>query len=188
MNGRIWTISNLLSILRIILAIPIVAILQTNNPADRLLILILLIIAALTDLFDGMLARRLNQVTEFGKIIDPVADKIAIGAIAIVIALQGKLPFWFIVLVILRDIVIMAGGVYVKNKKNITLQSNIMGKWAVFVISLLIIFSIFDFYGILWLKTLLLAVGAIVLVLSFVFYLTRFIRVIREDKLEIHQT
>ena len=186
MNERIWTISNLLSILRIILVIPIVALLQDNNTADRWQILALMVIAALTDLLDGMFARRLNQGTEFGKIIDPVADKIAIGAISIALAIQGKLPFWFIVLVILRDIVIMAGGVYVKNKKNITLQSNTIGKWAVLVISLLIILSIFDFYGILWLKTLLLAVGVMVLVLSFILYLNRFIRVIREDKLEIH--
>ena len=180
MTGRIWTISNFLSVLRIILLIPIAALLLNYDPSNRWLIVGLMLLAAFTDLFDGMLARKLNQVTEFGKIIDPIADKIVIAVIAIILTVQVKLPGWFLFMIILRDVLILAGGIYIKKRKSITLQSNKIGKWAVLVVALLIIFSVLDIVELLWIKQLLLLVGTVMLVLSFIFYLMRFMNVMRE--------
>jgi len=97
----------------------------------------------LTDLLDGYLARKLNQISELGKIIDPLADKIAVGAIAILMFLKGLIPLWFIVVVLLRDLLILTFGLILKRKKKIVLMSNYPGKIAVLTIGLALVFSIF---------------------------------------------
>ncbi len=93
MAHRNWTISNGLSFLRILLVIPIAVLLL--QPEHRMLVVGLLLFAALTDLFDGYLARMLNEVSDFGKIIDPLADKIAVGVVCLILMVQGKVPLWF---------------------------------------------------------------------------------------------
>ncbi len=174
MRERIFTISNLLSCLRIILLIPITILLIDDVSMNRLYILTLMIIAALTDTFDGMSARKFNQVTEFGKIIDPIADKVAVGVVVLVLFFQGKLPLWFMVIIVLRDFIILVGGFYIKKKKNIILQSNKAGKWAVTVISLLIIVTVIDYNELILLKTILLYISTFMLFLSSMIYFKRF--------------
>jgi CDP-diacylglycerol--glycerol-3-phosphate 3-phosphatidyltransferase len=88
----------------------------------------------LTDLFDGYFARSRNEVSELGKIIDPVADKVSVITISMIMLITGIIPLWFFLVIMLRDIVILSGGLYVKKKKGIVLQSNIIGKLTVFVI------------------------------------------------------
>ncbi len=68
-------------------------------------------IAAITDILDGYLARKFNQVTEFGKIIDPLADKIAIGAIIIKLFIIGVIPLYYFFMIIVRDVLIFLGGI-----------------------------------------------------------------------------
>ena len=73
MRENPWTVSNGLSALRIVLVVPI-SLLLLHGGDDRFLILSLILLAVLTDYFDGVFARRSGRVTELGKIIDPVAD------------------------------------------------------------------------------------------------------------------
>jgi len=174
MRERIFTISNFLSCLRIILLIPITILLIGDVSSNRMYILTLMIIAALTDTFDGVIARKLNQVTEFGKMIDPIADKVSVGVVVIVLFLQGKIPSWFMVIIVLRDFMILAGGYYIKKKKNIILQSNKSGKWAVTIIALLIIVTVVDYNELILLKTILLYLSTFMLFLSFIIYFNRF--------------
>jgi len=74
---KIFTISNILSLSRIVIVIPIIYFLDlgNSNPRYNLTAFALMIIGALTDTFDGQLARKMNQITNFGKVIDPIADK-----------------------------------------------------------------------------------------------------------------
>jgi CDP-diacylglycerol--glycerol-3-phosphate 3-phosphatidyltransferase len=108
----------------------------TSTPPSRLWGSIIMVVAALTDKYDGVLARKYNQITEWGKILDPVADKIAVGAVAIVLLVLGNIPVWFVVALLVRDAVIFSGGMYLKTKKGIVLQSNEAGKWTVGIVSL----------------------------------------------------
>src|SRR5512142_3316042 len=117
MTGRVWTISNTLSFCRIVLVVPIVVLLLRNDAADRAVIGGLIVLAAATDFFDGLLARRLGQVSDLGKIIDPVADKLAVGAAGIALAIVGRVPVWFLVAALVRDLVILAGGVYIRSTR-----------------------------------------------------------------------
>jgi len=177
MNQRIWTFSNALSMVRVLLVIPIVVLLLNDDPASRVYAAALLIIAAITDLFDGMLARRMHQVTDMGRIVDPLADKIAVGAVAVVLATQGKLPLWYLALVLMRDAIIFAGGVYVRKTRRIILQSNMVGKWTVTAIALYVLLAVLEWKEVSWLQQGVLLMSTVMIIVSFVLYFRRFLEV-----------
>jgi len=133
---RLLTISNLLSASRIFLVVPMGYCLVTDFPNHRLWTTAIIIVAVATDFLDGYLARKLHQVTDFGKIIDPIADKIGIGIYAVLMAWTGDVPVWFVVFVLLRDMLIFSGGLYIQRKKKIIPQSNWPGKIAVALVAL----------------------------------------------------
>jgi CDP-diacylglycerol--glycerol-3-phosphate 3-phosphatidyltransferase len=178
MPERLWTISNCLSILRLLLVVPIVYFLETEMSCNCYA-LALIAVAILTDLFDGIIARKLNQVTEFGKIIDPLADKIAVMIVAFVLVQQGKIPLWFFFAAAARDILILLGGMYVKKRKGIVLQSNLIGKWAVTVISVYILIVIANIEALTWLNDGLLVLSTAMLAVSFIAYTKRYFEVMK---------
>lgn len=135
MEQRIWTISNILSALRIVLVVPMTYCLLVEFPYHRWVTVGIILLAVATDFFDGYLARLKHQVTEVGKILDPIADKIAVGVFAIALVLNGDIPLWYVVVVLLRDILILLGAVYIKMVKGIVPQSNWPGKIAVAIIA-----------------------------------------------------
>jgi len=132
---RYFTISNFLSASRILLVIPMGYCLLGDFPAHRLWTAGIIVIAVATDFLDGFLARKLHQVTDIGKIIDPFADKIGIGIYAVFLAWTGDVPIWFVVFVLLRDLLIFSGGLYIQRKKKIVPQSNWPGKIAVALVA-----------------------------------------------------
>ena len=137
------TISNLISISRIIITIPLLFAIWNK---DLTWTLTLIGIGLFTDWLDGFLARKLNQVSEWGKILDPVADKIIIGASGLVLLFQGRVDLWFVAIVVIRDLLIMLGGLYAKYKLKYVIPSNWLGKITVNVISLVFLFAIIEYY------------------------------------------
>lgn len=136
---EVYTKSNLLSLFRLLLAIPLWFLLD-DFEVNRYYVFALCLFAALTDILDGYIARKFNEVTEFGKIIDPLADKVAIAAIVIKLYLIGEiLPFYFF-LIVGRDILIFLGGIIVSKKIGRVLPSNKLGKITVLNIGLVILF------------------------------------------------
>jgi len=137
---EIYTSSNLLSFLRLLMAIPFwILIGNLNEPGIRYIVAALAIIGAVTDVLDGYLARKYNEVTELGKIIDPLADKVAIGAIVIKLFLIGEIPDYYFYLIVGRDLLIFIGGVFVTKKIGRVLPSNMLGKITVSVIGIVVI-------------------------------------------------
>ena len=99
------TIPNALSILRLLLVpVFLILLLQEQNVAA----LWVLIFASASDWFDGFLARKLNQVTKLGARLDPAADRLYIFATLIGLAVNGNIPVWLAVVVILRDVMLAA--------------------------------------------------------------------------------
>ena len=95
---------NKLSIARV-LCIPAVAVLlYLNDDTCRIVALVLFILASLTDLLDGHIARKYNMVTDFGKFIDPVADKLLVLTTLIMLVHLRMMPAWVVILVLCREL------------------------------------------------------------------------------------
>jgi CDP-diacylglycerol--glycerol-3-phosphate 3-phosphatidyltransferase len=171
-TDRFLTLSNFLSVLRAVLVIPFVMVMSSTDPMARWWGGALLAVAALTDKLDGMLARKYNQVTEWGRILDPLADKIGVAAVVLVLFTLKALPFWFVALVLGRDVLIFAGGVFLKATRGVVLPSNETGKWAVGIITLTIFLLVLGVHSVV--TETLLYVSTFMLLISFALYLMRF--------------
>jgi len=137
---EINTVSNYLSLLRLLLAIPFWIMLDYfYSPFFRYILFSLTLFASLTDIMDGYLARKMNQVTEFGMIIDPLADKVCIGLIITKLYLIHEISAYYFYLIISRDIIIFVGGILLTRKLGKVLPSNMLGKITVLVIGIVII-------------------------------------------------
>jgi len=172
-----WTVSNLLSLLRLLLVLPIVLLLFSTNPERRIVALLLMVVAGLTDSLDGLIARRLNQVTELGKILDPLADKVAVGAVGVTLFLLGELPLWYVALIVGRDALIIIAGLIIQSKRGAVPPSNLPGKIAVTVIALTIFLAAVPSSGVEAIHftfTILLWASILFLFLSLVVYARRF--------------
>ena len=102
-----WNVPNAITVVRILLAPVFIWMLLDDNGADgamRWAAGILFIVAIATDGLDGYIARRYNLVTDLGKILDPIADKGLTGSALVCLAILGELPWWVVVVVLVREI------------------------------------------------------------------------------------
>jgi len=102
------TLPNLLTASRLILA-PFVAWRLALHDVEGAFLLFVL--AAVTDLLDGWVARLLDQTSDFGALLDPIADKVMLLTTLSFLALTGLLPMWLLWLLLLRDVIILAGAI-----------------------------------------------------------------------------
>ena len=101
-----FNLANKLTLSRIFIVIPIVVLLYFNNEAFCLLATILFILGALTDAIDGHIARKEKMVTSFGKFLDPLADKILIASVLIMLVELNWIPAWIAIIVIVRELLV----------------------------------------------------------------------------------
>lgn len=97
-------IPNLLTILRILLVVPIVWLLLQERFGETL---ILFVIAGATDGIDGFLAKQFGWTSALGSILDPLADKVLLTSTILILGWQENLPYWLVVMVVLRDVMIV---------------------------------------------------------------------------------
>ena len=100
---------NKLTLLRLVLAVPFIYFLEASEMGGfsyRLLATIIFIVASLTDFFDGYLARRHNLITDFGKIMDPLADKVLVISALVVMVSLHYIPSWMTIVIIFREFLI----------------------------------------------------------------------------------
>ncbi len=135
-DGRIFTISNLLSASRGVLAVP--AVWAVWGGRYDLAVAICLL-AGITDILDGRLARARDEVSELGKVIDPIADKIFVAGMVIALTVRGVVPLWYTGIVIGRDVLILVAGLLVRARRAFTPMSNRTGKAAVVAIGITIL-------------------------------------------------
>ena len=100
------TLPNQLTILRIILTPVFLFFFLSPDPLSKQISLGIYIIAALTDWYDGWLARKFNYITTWGKFWDPLADKILTSAAFIGFAILGIVPLWMVIIIMLRDFIV----------------------------------------------------------------------------------
>lgn len=124
-RNAIWTVPNILTIIRILLT-PVFVMAYTSE--NFTLAWILFLIAGLTDALDGFLARIWNQRTQFGAMLDPLADKALLVTTFICLAVKGWIPVWIAVLVVSRDAIII-GGLSLLNFWGVDVRSRIRPIW-----------------------------------------------------------
>lgn len=101
-----FTLPNLLSFLRVPMAACFYFFYNWNNLSGLLLAVLFLILSAITDLLDGKLARHFGQVSEFGKILDPVADKITQATFILCLLHRYPVTFWLFILFLIKELTI----------------------------------------------------------------------------------
>jgi len=143
-SRRLWTLPNILSLSRLAL-LPVFFWLM-SQPDRRYWIGggVLILYGIISDILDGMLARKLNQVTEAGKIIDPLADKVTAGAVAIFCVIQRDLPLWALAVTVARDLALVAGAKLLWKKKGDIPTSLMIGKLAALFWAMNLLLWVFD--------------------------------------------
>ena len=139
MKKEYFTIPNLLGYLRILL-LPVFLYLYNHADSRRDLIIafVILGISLLTDAFDGYLARKLNQVTDLGKALDPIADKLTQGFLAIAIGLRYPIVFLVVGFFAAKEIYMGIMGLIIIRKQNYHLAAQWYGKVSTFVVDVIL--------------------------------------------------
>ena len=106
MNGRRIHWPNALTVLRILLIPPVVALTLVDTDASRWIAFVAFGIAALTDGLDGFVARRMELVSETGQLLDPIADKMLVTAAMVALVVVGRFPAWAAVVIVAREVAV----------------------------------------------------------------------------------
>jgi len=135
-------IPNGLTIFRIFLIPVLVAVLLSEFDGNEIIGFAIFILAALTDMIDGFLARQKKQITTLGKLLDPVADKLLITSAFICLLDLGTVPAWMVIVIISREFVV-TGFRAIASSRGINISSSVLGKikmnFEVYSIALLIL-------------------------------------------------
>lgn len=153
----IWNIPNILTMLRLLL-IPLYWVLMMVRD-DETAALIVFVTASITDLLDGYIARHYHQVTNWGKLFDPLADKLMVVSVMMTLVLKGAVPMTILIIIAVKELVMMAGAL-IMLRRRIVVYSKPVGKTAQFIMVLGMILAFFRHHFaqpyhlyILWLAT-----------------------------------
>ncbi|RMH61664.1 MAG: CDP-alcohol phosphatidyltransferase family protein [Calditrichaeota bacterium] len=176
MKAENKTLSNLLSFIRILFVIPAFYFIKEQH---NVYVLYLAALAMLTDFLDGYLARKWHQISELGKILDPLADKVTVAGAVIALYLYQGFPLWLATLIVARDLFIIIGALFIYEKRHRITASNMPGKISVNVIALSILFFLMGWHT-LFEYAIYAVIGA--LLVSLISYTMVFIRYISREK------
>lgn len=180
--GRFWTVPNALSLVRVVLALPLSYLILVAGSSFWMMILVVLIVA--TDYFDGRIARWSQTVSEWGKVLDPLADKFVGGIVVMALTFRGPfvedavvLPLWLLGIIVVRDLVILAGGAVITKRTGVVLMSMFSGKIAVTALAITVLAALLKadppvLQACIW-------GTAGLLIYSFLRYVVRFVKVYR---------
>ena len=169
---------NLLSLSRIAMTPVIGYFLWKDDPTSTLICVLILILAGITDGLDGFLARRMNLITDLGKTLDPLADKLMAAALIILLVFFRDLPVWLAAVIVGRDVLIVLAGLLLLRGRRIVPGSNLTGKYTFTAIAILLGSYIIRFdFGI----QLALPVTLALIALSTFFYARIFLRLRRGE-------
>ena len=129
---RLFTVPNLLSVLRL-LGVPLFLWLLLGPHAD-VAALVVLTLSGISDWADGVLARRLNQASRLGELLDPLADRLYILATLIGLTLRNIIPWWLAGLIVLRDVILLATVPALRRRGYWSLPVHYLGKAGTFAL------------------------------------------------------
>ncbi len=181
----VWNLPNIFTLFRFALVAVFVLLFLVFDQSIPALIVFL--VAGLTDLIDGYIARKYHMITDWGKVMDPLADKLMQVAVWICLLLAGFVEWWLLAVVAVKEGLLILGGAVGLKRKNLVQPSRLFGKVAAFVMFVALSLSFFhpqiqpvDFYFRL--------VAVALNLLAFVLYAITFLKMWRESRLTRNQS
>lgn len=176
---------NKLTIFRVIL-IPFFVFFLLSKPDDfifRMIALSILIVASLTDMLDGKIARKYNLITNFGKFADPLADKLLVCSAMICLIETGQIPSWVVIIIIAREFII-SGFRLIASDKGIVIAANYFGKFKTVFQMLMVIVMVANLNIPYWtlIGNILMYVALFLTILSLVVYMYQNRKVLADEK------
>ncbi len=174
---------NKLTIIRMIMILPFVVFMLTplGGDAGKWIALALFVVASLTDLLDGKIARKYNLVTTFGKFMDPLADKLLVCSAMICLVELGRIPAWVVIIIISREFII-SGFRLVASDKGVVIAASYWGKFKTTFQMVMIVLMIADIAAISLLTQLVMWIALILTIVSLADYLVKNKDVMKDQK------
>ena len=157
----------------------VAALLYDNGSSQTMRIVanVIFIVASLTDLFDGKIARKYNLVTNFGKFMDPLADKLLVCSALICLIQLGQLPAWVVIIIISREFII-SGFRLVAADNGIVIAASYWGKFKTTFQMIEVILMIFNIPVLATVTMIMLVIAVVLTVISLVDYVAKNIEVL----------
>ena len=174
---------NKLTILRMIMIVPFVVfmLVPIGGAAGKWIALALFVIASLTDLLDGKIARKYNLVTTFGKFMDPLADKLLVCSALICLVELGRIPAWIVIIIISREFII-SGFRLVASDKGVVIAASWRGKFKTTFQMVMIVLMIADIAALSIVTQIVMWIALILTVVSLIDYLVKNKDVMKDPK------
>ena len=152
----------------------VAALLYDNGSSQTMRIVanVIFIVASLTDLFDGKIARKYNLVTNFGKFMDPLADKLLVCSALICLIQLGQLPAWVVIIIISREFII-SGFRLVAADNGIVIAASYWGKFKTTFQMIAVILMIFNIPALATVTMIMLVIAVVLTVISLVDYVAK---------------
>lgn len=174
---------NKLTILRIVM-IPffvLFMLLPVTGPSDKWIALALFIAASLTDLLDGHIARKYNLITNFGKFMDPLADKLLVCSALICLVELGRIPSWIVIVIIAREFII-SGFRLIASDNGVVIAASYWGKFKTTFQMVMICLMIANMDALSLLTNIIMWIALILTVVSLLDYLIKNRDIMKETK------
>lgn len=173
---------NKLTLFRVIL-IPffVLFMLVDITSVDKWIALAIFIIASLTDLLDGKIARKYNLVTNFGKFMDPLADKLLVCSALICLVAMEKIPAWMVIVIIAREFII-SGFRLIASDNGVVIAASYWGKFKTTFQMVMICLMIADIEAIAMVTAVVMWIAVLLTIISLIDYLLKNKEVMKETK------
>ena len=182
-KSDLWTVPNLLTYLRFVLVVPFVILFLNQK---YLLSAICIGLSGISDCLDGFFARKLNQVTQLGKLLDPIADKVTLISVMLCMAFYAPNVIPILVVLIAKDVAMLIGGISLLKRKITPPAAEWFGKLATivfyFAVCIIVFMKAVINYENLLLDDILLSVTAVVMLYALYRYAKIYRELIKEDK------
>lgn len=153
-----------------------------ENTAFRMISLVLFIVASLTDLLDGHIARKYNLVTNFGKFMDPLADKLLVCSALICLIELGQLPAWMVIIIISREFII-SGFRLVASDNGVVIAASYWGKFKTTFQMIAVVLLILDWQTLSFVTNTCVWVALALTVISLIDYIAKNYKILTEGSI-----
>ena len=174
---------NKLTVLRVIMVPFFVFFMLTDvgGPANKWIALILFCVASLTDMLDGKIARKYNLITDFGKFMDPLADKLLVCSAMIALIEMNRIPSWVVIIIIAREFII-SGFRLIASDNGVVIAASYWGKFKTTFQMVMICLMIANFPQLQILTDIIMWIALILTVVSLIDYLVKNKDVMKDTK------